>query len=107
MQLHIESPLVSFAAVTLGAAIGLVFGLVEERIRLRKERRAVGQPVIGVGSGTMRRTAYLLAGLVIVQGLCPVLFANGQQWSVSAGLLAGYGLFLYRGYLRKKRELGA
>ena len=107
METHLGGFVISTAALTLGVVIGLVFGLIEERIQRRREKSATAQPAAGQpGSGTMRRTAYLLVALVVVQVLCPMLFTDGQQWSVSAGLLVGFGMVLYRGYLRKKRELG-
>ncbi len=94
-------------SLIVGLALGLAFGLIEERIRRHREKRATGQPSQGLGSGAMSRTACLLVVLVGVQALCPVLFTDGLQWSASAGLLGGYGVVLYRSFLRLKRGLGA
>jgi hypothetical protein len=47
--------------------------------------------------GSMRRTAYLLVALALVQLVCPLLFTNGCQWWVSGGVVLGYGALLYRG----------
>jgi hypothetical protein len=33
--------------------------------------------------------------LVLIQVLCPVLFVNGIQWWVSAGVVLGYGGLLF------------
>ena len=46
--------------------------------------------------GSMRRTAYLLMALAGVQFVCPLLFTNGCQWWVSAGVVGGYGWALWR-----------
>jgi len=46
--------------------------------------------------GSMRRVATLLVALLLIQLVCPLLFNNGCQWWVSAGLVAGYALMLYR-----------
>jgi hypothetical protein len=52
--------------------------------------------------GSGQRIAYLLIALVIVQFVCPLLFANGVQWWVSGGLAAGYGWSLFQ-QLRRRR----
>ncbi len=41
--------------------------------------------------GSMRRVAYLLIVLALVQIISPALFAGGSQWWVSAGVAGGYG----------------
>ncbi len=51
--------------------------------------------------GSMRRVAYLLVALALVQVACPLLFAANCQWWVSAGVAAGYGIVLY-GQLRRR-----
>jgi len=52
------------------------------------------------GSGL--RGAFLLIALVIIQVICPLLFAQGVQWWVSGGLAAGYGWSLFQ-QLRRRR----
>ncbi len=100
----LQNPLIAtMASLLLGVAIGLAFGLIEERIRLRRAKTTRERPSYGFGSSTLRRTAYLLATLVAVQALCPLLFSEGLQWSVSAGLLAGYGMVLCRWYIGMRR----
>ena len=55
------------------------------------------------GSGA--RVAYLLIALALVQFLCPLLFVDGTQWWVSAGVIAGYGWLLYRQLRQRMREV--
>jgi hypothetical protein len=43
----------------------------------------------------VRRVAYLLAALALVQVTFPLLFATGYQWWISGGVLAGYGTVLF------------
>ena len=53
-----------------------------------RRQRSAGVP------GAMRRTAYLLMLLALIQVLCPMLFANATQWWVSGGVAAGYAFVL-------------
>ena len=57
--------------------------------------------------GSMRRTAYLLLALVLVQLVCPMLFTDGTQWWVSGGVVAGYACMLFLELRRRQsRPLG-
>lgn len=95
----------SLGGLAIGAVIGVGFGLVQEAAgrRLQKLENA-GQFGNGwsVMPGSMRRVAYLLCALVLVQIICPLLFTDGTQWWVSGGLVAGYG---YRLYLQLRRRM--
>jgi len=97
MQLmDVIRPLVGLAVGTL---IGLGFGWVQNLALARnRKRQQSGDLHSGwaVMPGSMSRVAYLLVALVLVQVLCPLLFVNGSQWWVSAGVVAGYGALLFR-----------
>ena len=54
--------------------------------------------------GSMGRVVFLLLALVLVQIICPLLFAGGVQWLVSAGVAVGYGGALY---LQLRQKLAA
>jgi len=82
-----------------GAIIGVGFGMIQNAARRHNERKqAEGKLntgwVLMPGSGA--RVAYLLIALVLIQIVCPLLFKDGIQWWVSGGLVAGYGLMLFR-----------
>lgn len=87
------------AGLIIGAVIGYSFGLIQNAARRRHERKMrLGQyktPWTEMpGSGV--RVAYLLVLLVLIQFVCPMLFADGTQWWVSGGVAAGYGTILFR-----------
>src|SRR6516225_10250075 len=87
------------AALLAGGLIGVAFGLVQQAAARRYQKKEdAGQFNTGwaVMPGSMRRVAALLVALLLVQVVCPLLFSNGSQWWVSAGLVAGYALMLYR-----------
>jgi hypothetical protein len=67
-------------------------------LRRHQQREQSGQfnSVAAVMPGSMRRVAYLLVALVIVQILCPILFVGASQWWVSGGVVAAYGGLLFR-----------
>ena len=82
-----------------GGVIGIGFGLVQDAARRRNEKRqADGKLNTGwaVMPGSGQRVAYLMIALVLVQIVCPMLFTNGVQWWVSAGVSGGYGFTLFR-----------
>ena len=86
-------------AILVGGIIGLAFGYIQGIARQHnEEKQASGQLksiwALMPGSGT--RVAYLLVGLVLIQLICPMLFKDGVQWWVSGGLVAGYGLMLFK-----------
>lgn len=96
-------------AVIVGAGIGYAFGLLQDAALRRNELRArLGQFNNGwsLMPGSGARVALLLVALVLIQFVCPMLFADHTQWWVSGGLLAGYGWTLYR-QLRAKRVQNA
>jgi hypothetical protein len=87
-----------------GAGIGYVFGLIQEAAQRRNQRREESgkfKSAWFVMPGSAGRIVFLLLALVLVQVICPLLFKNGIQWSVSAGVVAGYGFVLYS-QLRQK-----
>jgi hypothetical protein len=86
------------AALLAGAAIGYAFGLFQNLARRQNERlQDAGKLRSGwslmPGSGT--RVALLLITLALIQLVCPLLFRDGTQWWVSAGVLVGYGWTLF------------
>jgi enoyl-CoA hydratase/carnithine racemase len=95
-MIQIFIPTVSLIA---GALIGLGFGIVQHAAYLRYQRKQqIGQFNNGwaVMPGSMRRVAYLLVALALVQFFCPLLFAGNCQWWVSGGVVLGYGTMLYK-----------
>ena len=94
MQTHLIDLLRGLTAVLAGVGLGYCFGLLQrEALRRNEERQRNGKLhnpwSLMPGSGA--RVAYLLIALALVQLVCPLLFVDGTQWLVSAGLLAGYG----------------
>lgn len=80
-----------------GGLIGAGFGMIQDAARRRNERlQTIGKLNSGWGviPGSGKRVAYLLVALVLVQIVCPLLFRDGVQWWVSAGVAAGYGAVL-------------
>ena len=96
------------AAVVVGGAIGVCFGLIQDAARRRYEKRqqegklgSAGPVMMGSGA----RVAYLLLALLAVQIICPIIFRDGIQWWVSGSLVFGYGVVLAR-ELRKRIASG-
>lgn len=95
-------------AFLVGGGVGYGFGLIQNRAARRYvERQKLGKltSYTGVIPGSMSRVIYLITALVIVQLLCPIFFADGIQWWVSSGVIAGYGYILYQN-LQAKRKAG-
>jgi hypothetical protein len=93
------------AGLVAGGLIGVGFGMVQDLAwRRNQQLQQAGDLKSGwaVMPGSMRRVAYLLVALVGVQIFCPMLFTDGVQWWVSGGVVAGYGVMLYR-QLRLRR----
>jgi len=91
--------LVPAISLLAGGAIGVGFGMVQHAAYLKYQRRQEsGQFNNGwaVMPGSMRRVAYLLMALALVQFTCPLLFNNGCQWWVSGGVVFGYGGMLFK-----------
>jgi len=95
----------SLAALVAGGIIGAAFGAVQNLALRRNEKLQQTGELRSSWSampGSMRRAAYLLVALVLVQILCPLLFVDGSQWYVSAGVAVGYGAVLYRELRRRQ-----
>jgi len=98
MQNSFVSILCSVAGLAAGAIVGVTFGAIQQAASRRYQKREqAGQLHSGwaIMPGSMRRVAYLLAALALVQLAVPSLFANGLQWWVSGGVVAGYGMVLF------------
>ncbi len=105
MQAHIVEFFRSLAALVAGGLIGAAFGAVQEiALKRNKKRQQTGdlKNAWGVMPGSMRRVAFLLIGLVLVQIFCPLFFENGSQWWVSAGVVLAYAWFLFRGMAKRR-----
>jgi hypothetical protein len=104
MQIQAMEIFRSLLALVAGILIGLGFGLLQN-LGLRRNQKLQQSGALknewGVVPGSMRRVAYLLVALVLVQLLCPLLFVNGSQWWVSGGVVLGYGAFLSRRLLQR------
>jgi hypothetical protein len=82
-----------------GSVIGFAFGLIQQRaLRRNEERQQTGhlKSEFSVMSGSMKRVAWLMIALLLVQLFCPLFFRDGTQWWVSGGVVLGYGLVLFR-----------
>ncbi len=99
MSLYLIDGLRTAVALLAGGVIGLAFGTLQQAALRRNERRQREGRLNNGWSlmpGAGARVAYLLIALIIVQLVCPLLFSDGTQWVVSAGLVLGYGWTLYR-----------
>jgi hypothetical protein len=94
--LDVVRPLIGLIA---GGVIGLGFGAVQD-IALRRNQKLQQAGSLNNGwavmPGSMRRVAYLMIALVLVQIICPLLFEGSTQWWVSGGVVIGYGTLLFR-----------
>jgi hypothetical protein len=100
--------LASIAALLVGTVIGIGFGRVQDAARRRNEKRQLDGTLNSgwaVMPGSGARVAYLLIGLLLIQLICPLLFRDGVQWWVSAGVVGGYGFMLFR-QLRQRMPHG-
>jgi hypothetical protein len=105
MLIQFMSTFLVVVAVIAGGAIGYCFGLIQNLALRRNERRQQrGDLNTGwaVMPGSMSRVAYLLIVLVAIQILCPLLFKEGTQWWVSAGVVLGYGYVLFRRLVQRR-----
>jgi hypothetical protein len=108
MEIHLIDIFRCAAAVLVGGVIGLAFGTLQQAaLRRHEERERAGQFKNGwsIMPGSGARVAYLLVTLAVIQVVCPMLFADGTQWWVSGGLLAGYGWHLTQGIRRRRAQL--
>ncbi len=104
MLMDIMSIFRPVAALIAGTAIGFVFGTIQNLALRRNERRQAGGSLNtgwAVMPGSMRRVAYLLIALVLVQLICPLLFQDNSQWWVSGGVCLGYASVLLRRLLQR------
>jgi hypothetical protein len=106
METHLIDILWSLLGLILGGTIGLGFGLIQAAAQRRHEKLHDGGRLKtgwAVVPGSMRRVAYLLIALALVQVISPALFMDGTQWWVSAGVAGGYGGRLFW-QLRQRRS---
>jgi hypothetical protein len=97
MTIHLIDLLRDFVGLLAGGVIGLGFGKLQLAALRQNERREQSGRLKNGWSlmpGAGVRVAYLLVTLALIQLVCPLLFADGTQWLVSAGLLLGYGAML-------------
>ena len=105
MIIQFMSTFLVVVAVIAGGAIGYCFGLIQNLALRRNERRQQSGDLNtgwAVMPGSMSRVAYLLIVLVAIQILCPLLFKEGTQWWVSAGVVLGYGYVLFRRLVQRR-----
>jgi hypothetical protein len=108
MQIHLLDLVRDLVGLLAGGVIGLAFGTLQQAaLRRHEELEQSGKLKNGwsLMPGAGVRVAYLLIALVLVQLICPLLFSDGTQWWVSAGLVVGYGWLLYR-QLRLRMKTG-
>jgi hypothetical protein len=105
MEFHLIELARAVLGLTLGGAIGVGFGFIQQAALRRYEKRQAAGTLDSswaVIPGSMSRVALLLIALVLVQLVSPMLFADGIQWLVSVGLVAGYGALLLREFFRRR-----
>src|SRR5260221_7097183 len=99
MQIQVLDVVRPVIGLIAGGVIGLGFGAVQD-IALRRNQKLQQSGNLNNGwavmPGSMRRVAYLMITLVLVQIVCPLLFEGSTQWWVSAGVAVGYGGMLLR-----------
>ena len=95
-----------FVGLAAGGVIGLAFGTLQQAaLRQNEQRERTGQLKNGwsLMPGAGARVCYLLITLAVIQLVCPLLFADGIQWVVSAGVALGYGSMLFSQLRRRIR----
>lgn len=84
----------------LGIAIGYSFGLLQFaafKHHQRLQQNGVFRSGWSIMPGSFRRGAVLLAALGAIQLLVPRFFESAlTEWTVSAGVILGYGFTLYK-----------
>ena len=108
METHFFELLRVSGAVVSGAFIGYAFGLIQNialRRHLRLEKQGKFKNAWSIIPGSGQRVAGLLLTLIAVQSICPLLFVDGIQWLVSAGVVLGYGWVLFHQLRKRLNEL--
>ena len=98
MQNHILDLVRDLVGLAAGGVIGLAFGQLQQAALRRNEQRERDGALKSGWSlmpGAGVRVAYLLVALALIQLVCPLLFTDGTQWVVSAGVVLAYGWTLY------------
>ena len=105
MKTQLFNILLPLGALVLGSVIGLAFGSIQNAALLRnKKLQQLGNLESGwsIMPGSMRRVAFLMMALAVVQIGCPLFFQNeSNQWMVSAGVVMGYGWTLFQQFRRR------
>ena len=99
MQIQFLDLIRGAVGLLAGGVIGHAFGLLQgAALRQHEQQEKNGKLKNGwsLMPGSGARVAYLLVALALVQLVCPLLFVDGTQWAVSAGVVVGYGWLLYR-----------
>jgi hypothetical protein len=99
MSMHFLESLRIAVGVLTGGGIGYAFGLLQNvALRQHEQLERTGQlkNVWSLMPRAGARVAYLLLVLALVQIVCPLLFTDGVQWTVSAGVGLGYGWTLFQ-----------
>ena len=94
MEIYFES----LIALIVGAAIGVGFGMIQQAaLRRHEEQERTGKFKSGwsIMPGSGGRVSMLLIALALIQVVCPLLFKDGTQWWVSAGVAGSYGFMLF------------
>jgi hypothetical protein len=98
MQIHLIDIGRDLTGLLAGGLIGFAFGTLQQAaLRQNEKLEQCGKLQNGwsLMPGAGVRVAYLLVTLAVVQFVCPLLFVDGTQWWVSAGVIVGYGWMLY------------
>ena len=93
------SLLFSILALITGGAIGLLFGMIQNKALIknkRLQRQGKLKNNLAIMPGSFTRIAGLLIVLVLVQITCPIFFSGNIQWLVSAGILLSYAFTLLK-----------
>ena len=95
-------------ALLTGSAIGTGFGYLQALgLRQNQILAQTGRLTNAwkLMPSSAQRVVLLMITLAAIQIVCPMLFADGIQWWVSAGVAIGYGWQLFQQF-RRRREAG-
>jgi hypothetical protein len=110
MENHLMDSVRIVLGLAAGGVIGYAFGLLQAvALRRHEQQQQSGEFKNGwtLFPGSGARVACLLLALALVQLVCPLLFATGTQWLVSAGVLVGYGWTLFHQMRRRLKALAS